>query len=88
MWVRHSPTSPGAERPEPTSGRSPVPPERDSESSPFSVGDQDRVADQKERGTGFRLALVSIHLKGAKRDTIRDIVVSFRDVGFSEGIWP
>ena len=52
------------------------------------LGDQHRVADQKERGTGFRLALVSIHLEGVKRDTIRDIVDPFRDMGFSEGIWP
>ena len=43
---------------------------------------------RKNAGTGFRLALVSIRPEGAKRDTIRDIVVPFRDVGSSEGIWP
>ena len=41
-----------------------------------------------QRGAGFRLALVSIDLEGVKRDTICDIVDPFRDMSFSEGIWP
>jgi superfamily II DNA or RNA helicase len=38
----------------------------------------------KNAGTGFRLALVSIHPNGAEYDTVRYIVDPFRDVGFGD----
>jgi len=38
----------------------------------------------KNAGTGFRLALVSIHPDGPKRDTVRYIVDPFRDIDFGD----
>ena len=38
----------------------------------------------KNAGTGFRLALVSVHPDGAERDVVRYIVDPFRDVDFGD----